>query len=309
MTMRMFFRTLSSIDNDFRRWKALTLACGLCLAALPACSTTQRWFEGGWHLHFDEAEMHAAKQQKDLLIHYGDNRSNTPLHYQEQLKSPAVKPHLKQFVRCRLIASAEPDRRYVQQFGVDRPPALIIVHPDNTYRAVQGAVTTKEVQRFLEDEDRPGAAAVVNPHLPRSARYSWHSSLPKARSLAREQDQPLLLLMGYLGFPENLQLNTWLEDYAVARQTQGWVHCRVQSVYPLKPAPMKEFGADELPALAVEYPNGSYRVLEKPESADQIARFLAGIGVETVHRGGEPPPESLDANQTTAAMVSPALDD
>ena len=53
-------------------------------------------------------------------------------------------------------------RETAAQFGVDEPPAYVVLHPDGTYHARSGSLTLDELSALLTAAERPGTRA--RPH-------------------------------------------------------------------------------------------------------------------------------------------------
>ena len=126
---------------------------------------TQRWLAD-----YDAAESAMGESGRPLLIVFKNNRKGTPDSIGAVLRSERFANLSDRFVRCVLLRSYEPDRRYVAQFGVRRAPALILVHTDGTYHARSGDISAQQVDEFLAEAKPPGAQPQLNALIPREPR-------------------------------------------------------------------------------------------------------------------------------------------
>ncbi|MCH7870985.1 MAG: hypothetical protein IID33_04730, partial [Planctomycetes bacterium] len=167
---------------------SLVAICGGCTLSLP------RWNPDRWLGDFDTAEQCAAESEKELLILYISGRWGRESNLQQTLDSELLAAVVKGKVRCVLSRSYEPDRRYVAQYGVDRAPAIVLVHRDGTYHARTGPMTPDDVTAFLASAKPPGAVAVYNPHISRRARYQWQDAIEPALAQAAREGKPTLVV-------------------------------------------------------------------------------------------------------------------
>jgi len=191
----------------------------------------------------------------------------------DALRSTPLKQQTAQYVLCSLYRSYEPDRRYVAQYGVDRAPALIVMHGDGTYHARTGVTSAAQISEFLAAAQPPGAAPVLNPYIPRETNYVWHSSLESAEAAAQQKGQSILIVFDRWWSRERRTLEKLLERREVYSRFADMVHCRPGSILGLDDQSMARFGVMNLPALVVVHPDGSHHVLELPTSYESIVRF------------------------------------
>ncbi|MEK7757018.1 MAG: hypothetical protein AAB385_07385, partial [Planctomycetota bacterium] len=232
-----------------------------------------RWRPNGWDADYDAAEARMAESGGELLIFYRAIDQGRPDPTFEALRSAPLKQQTAQYVRCSLFRSYEPDRRYVAQYGVDRAPALIVVHGDGTYHARMGLTSAAQISEFLAAAQPPGAAPVLNPHIPRETNYAWHSSLESAEAAAQKTGQSILIVFDRWWSRDRRKLEKLLERREVYSRFAGLVHCRPWSILGLGDQSMVRFGVMNLPALVVVHPDGSHQVLELPTSYEAIVRF------------------------------------
>lgn len=242
----------------------------ICSGCVPALT---RWASDGWVADYDAAEQRQRESGRELLILYKDARAGADTSLEEALASPLVKEVIRGYVRCRLFRSYEPDRRYVAQYGIDRAPALILVHRDGTYHSRSGLTSTAKLAAFLADAKPPGARPVINPYIPRRPRYDWHGSIEEAQQVARLTGRPLLIVFYRTLSRDWQELNKLLSRHEVYRRFADMVPCRIGLTSFSADAYITQFGALKLPAIVIADCDGSRRVLELPRSYEAVVRF------------------------------------
>lgn len=244
------------------------------LVLTTGCSSTWgRWRPNGWYADYGAAEARMADSGQEMLIFFRavDKDRSDPTF--DALQSTPLKQQTARYVLCSLYRSYEPDRRYAAQYGVERAPALIVVHGDGTYHARMGLTTAAEISEFLAAAQPPGAAPVLNPYIPRDVNYVWFSSLESAESTAQKTGQSILIVLDRWWSSDRRKLEKLLERREVYGRFAGMVHCRPGSILGLDGRPMTRFGVKKLPALVVVHPDGSHQALELPTSYEAIVRF------------------------------------
>ena len=253
-------------------YAGIALSVALMLAA--GCSSTWgRWRLNGWYADYGAAEARMAESGREMLIFFRAVDQDRPDPTFDALRSAPLKQQTAQYVLCSLYRSYEPDRRYAAQYGVERAPALIVVHRDGTYHALKGATSEVQISEFLAAAQPPGAAPVLNPHIPRDINYVWHSSLESAEAAAQKTGQSILIVFDRWWSRDRRKLEKLLEHREVYSRFAGMVHCRPGSILGLDGQSMARFGVMNLPALVVVHPDGSHQVLELPTSYEAIVRF------------------------------------
>ncbi len=250
------------------------LALTFALVLVTGCSSTWgRWRPNGWHADYGAAEARMAESGGEMLIFYRAVDQSRPDPTFDALRSAPLKHQTARYVQCSLYRSYEPDRRYAAQYGVERAPALIVVHRDGTYHAQMGPASAEQIADFLADAQPPGATPVPNPHIHRETNYAWHSSLESAEAAARKTGQSILIVFDRWWSGDRRKLDKLLERREVYGRFARMVHCRPGSVLGLGDQSMARFGVVNRPALAVVHPDGSHHVLELPTSYEAIVRF------------------------------------
>lgn len=237
------------------------------------CASLNRWRPQGWVADYDTAEVRVRETGRELLIYYRDTRPGVEDPTAAALKDGRVKQRTRDYVRCSLFKPYEPDRRYVAQFGVDRAPALIVVHRDGTYHARTGLFSAVDIAQFLDDAHGSGAQPVLNPYIPRRVEYGWHHS-PESAYGAAERTEGAILFVFYRWLSRDWhKMKKLLHRPEVHPRLADMVHCRLSSLRRAARDEAERFEVARWPALVIAHQDGTYHVLELPTSYVQIVRF------------------------------------
>ena len=214
-----------------------------------------------------------AESGQEMLIFFRAVDQDRPDPTFDALRSAPLEQQTSKYVLCSLYRSYEPDRRYAAQYGVNRAPALIIVHRDGKYHARTGLTSAAQISEFLDASQQSGAAPILNPHIPRETNYVWHSSLKSAEAVAQKTGQSILIVFDRWWSRDRGKLEKLLDRSEVYSRFAGMVHCRPGSIVGLDDQSMTRFGVENSPALVVVHSDGSHQVLELPTSYEAIVRF------------------------------------
>lgn len=261
---------------------AMAVATGGCALSLP------RWNPDGWLGDFDTAEQRVAESEKELLILYVSGRWGRESNLQQALDSDLLATVVKDKVRCVLSRSYEPDRRYVAQYGVDRAPAVVLVHRDGTYHARTGPMTPGDVKAFLASAKPPGAVAVYNPQVPRRARYQWQDAIEPALAQATREGKPTLVVYHRTMSRDWRRLKKMLHRHEVCLRLGDLVHCRIALPGFSRDTAITPFGALRLPAMVIVRPDGQHAVLELPTSHESVVHFAESALSPDAQRAANP---------------------
>ena len=265
------------------------------LASSNGCASTsgriQRWINGNWAADYQSAERLARESNTGILILYTDIDLTRDDPMREAVKNKAAGGGTKDYVRCVLFRDNEPDRRYVAQYGVDRPPAMILAHPDGTYHARVGTLSEEGVAQFIAEANPPGLKPQLNPFIPRESNYAWITSFETARQAARESGRSMIVVLDRWMTRDWSRLRPMLDRREVHTRFADMVHCRPGSLWSLAGSVADHLGVRHLPAIVIVDPDGTARVLELPASYESIIRFADGV------RRGE---RQADADSPTA---------
>ena len=250
---------------------------GLCLAltvAGPACVSAPRsWRTDGWYADYEAAETAARAADRDLLIRYWEDREDRDAAIDRAIRSPSLSNLARDYVGCNLFRSYEPDRRYVAQFGVDRAPALIVVHGDGTYHALTGGADAERIEAFLAGAHAPGLPVQIDPYVPREADYDWRDSLEEAETAARDSGRPLFVVYYRTLSRDWHALSKLLQRPEVRLRLNDAVPGRVGLLGLSTDAYITRFGALRLPAMVIAHADGTFDKLELPRSYEDVASF------------------------------------
>ncbi len=253
--------------------RVFTLVGVVLLAGAGCASSLDRWTSRGWVADYDTAEQRIRESGRELLIFYKDTRTGADGSLQEALKSEPLNSLTKGYVRCVLFKSYELDRRYVAQFGVNRAPALIVVHTDGTYHARSGPIRAEAVAGFLADAQAPGERPTINPHIPRRPHYQWHRSIEEAEQISRQTGREVLIVFHRSWSRDWARLKRLLSRHEVYRRFADMAHCRISQTGFSADAVITRFGPLRLPALVILRCDGTHEVLELPTRYEAIVRF------------------------------------
>jgi hypothetical protein len=271
----------------------IVLCVGLVSVAGAGCASLNRLAPVSWSADYDTAEARAQKTGREILIHYRDTRPGVEDRTSSALRDSAVRKLTRQYIRCELFKSYEPNRRYLAQFGVERAPALVVVHSDGTYHALTGLMSPVDIVRFLEEAGGPGAQPVRNPYIARRAEYHWHRSAESAYAAAEETGKPVLFVL-HRGLSRDWgRLKKMLNRPEVYSRFSEMVHCRLSSLGPSAKREAERLEVGRWPALVIVHGDGSYYPLELPTSYEQVVRFA--------DRYGSPSAKALEGAATAGA--------
>jgi hypothetical protein len=204
---------------------------------------------------------------------YQEARPGLPDPLQSAFDSPELRKRIKGYLRCSLVRSYEPDRRYVGQYGVERAPAVIVVHDDGTYHAQSGRMTAEDIIRLLDEAQPPGARPVANPHLHREPYYNWLDDFDKATVASDSEDKEIVVVFHRSLTPDWRRLKKILEERTVFSRFENMIHCRVATLAASADSLQERFGISQMPAIAIVHRDGTFDVLELPTSFEAVVRF------------------------------------
>jgi len=257
--------------------RRFTLAATVVLAGVAAasqgCAATGRWIMGGWVADYETAEQRVLTTDRDLLIYFKSSSKRQTDRVEEILDSASVKKTLRGFVKCKLFRSHEPHRRYVEQYGVQRAPSLILVRPDGSFHATSTVFSLDDVEAFLAQADSVGAAPDVNLHVPRTASYRWHRKIAAAQDEATKTGQPVFYVFVRPMTRDWKTLKPLLHRREVFMRTGRMVACRLSSWSKDARELAESLGIQQWPAIAICGSHGKSSILEQPAGYEPICRL------------------------------------
>lgn len=255
--------------------KTLTLIVGAMLISIAlGCTIDQTaWEDGAWVNGYQEAETRASQLGTGMVICYRDTPTNRPDSMVQATRDVVADDVKSEYVGGILSKSHAWDRKYVAQFGVDRSPAIIVLHPDGTYHAHVGFLDPSGVQDFLASATPPGNAPHWNTFLHRNPQYTWQPSMELAEKIATDSNRSMFILY-HRPWADDLQrLDRMLKNPAVYRRLAKMVHFRSGAPWTFENEIDTEFGKLKLPAVVLVQPNNDFRVLEDPSGYELIIRL------------------------------------
>lgn len=233
------------------------------------------WSSTRWIGDYDTAERLSMKQDRPILIYFEEDRPNHDSRLADSIKSERLRSTRDDFVRCFLVRSYERDRRYVAQYGVDRAPAVIVVHRDGTYHATsRRSMSADDLMAFLKSAASPGTPIHRNPYVPHKPRFDWYDSLDAGERAARQSGRPMLVLFHRTMSRDRRRLERLLSRHEVYLRLRDLVHVRIGLFVLFQKAYITKYGALQLPAIVIAHPDGTFEALELPQSRDAVVSFL-----------------------------------
>ncbi len=252
-----------------------------CAASIPNIDMSIPRLTSGWYADYGSAEDQAHQTGRPMLIYFKGAAPWKPDSTEDAVKSAEVAARTDNMVRCVLIRSFEPDRRYVGQFNVERAPALILVHSDGTFHARTGAMNPPEILSFLDQAVSPGEVPKSYTFLRRPVQYSWLRTLEEAESAGRETDRPVLVVLDRPYSRDWERLSLMLHRREVFQRFSEMVHCRPNALWKFGRTAEERYGLSGLPAIAILQPDGTFQALPMPSSYESIIRFADRVSAES----------------------------
>ncbi len=226
-----------------------------------------------WDLSYNAALGKAQAKNTDLVVFYKNHLDASSGQMEDLLTKPPISRLLAGKVECLLVPEFEPNRRFVAQYGVDDVPAIIIIHPDETYHAVQGPQTLEALEKFITEAVPPGEKPDLNPSVPREYEYRWFNIYEDALEEAKRQNRQLLVVYKWWLSGDSSELIRRMMKPEVARHFATMIHCMLDWDYVPNRQHMAQFGVDKVPALVIVHQDGTFHAMEGLASISKIVEF------------------------------------
>jgi hypothetical protein len=232
------------------------------------------WPASVWTADYEEAEQLSSASGKGTMFLFTNNDLTREDSIREFLEDPAARGVAADYVPALLFHRIESDRRYAAQFGVHRAPAVIVLHPDGTYHATQGSLSTEKLAEFLSESSPPGSAPTINPHVTRRLGYAWNRDWESAKQASQASGKPIFVVLERWMSRDWDALRPMLERREAYSRVANMIHCRPSTAWSSASGVASQLGIQNLPAVAIVPANGEEPyVLELPPSYEAIVRF------------------------------------
>ena len=225
-------------------------------------------------VNFSRAERLAKQQQKKLFVYYESWLSTDCGEMKRQIQSGRVQQLLTNKIVCILEESYEPNVRYVAQYGVQRYPAVILIHSDGTYHQRSGVMSAEGIANFLETARSPGAQPRINPQIPREIDYEWEADYERAFEIAQQQHRPVFIFYKSVVSADANELLGTLDRPDVAELFDDTVNCLLDWGYPPNRRLMTRYGVTNVPAIVIVNPDGTHHARQGRMTAAQVISFV-----------------------------------
>ena|GEM_PF-1344346 len=109
-----------------------------------------------WQYNYERAHSAAERQGANLFVFYHSVFADASNRSARRLDTPEAAALLAKTVCCRLDWVVVGNHETAAQFGVDEPPAYVVLRRDGTYHARSGSLTLDELSALLTAAERPG---------------------------------------------------------------------------------------------------------------------------------------------------------
>ncbi|NOX58012.1 MAG: hypothetical protein GXP29_04035 [Planctomycetes bacterium] len=257
-------------------------SCALLMFSAAACGPA-------WVYTFNEAERIARPKERPILVFYRDHLDVASARIREVLEQPETMALLEGYVACSLISAYDPNRKFVAQYGVTSPPALIVIHPDGTYHALADVSDAVQIRAFLSNAKPPGQKPNVNRAIPRPTDYLIRAegTFERARERARRQNRKMMILYKWWLDANSNEMITRMSRPEIAAHCTETINCVLDWDYTPNRKHVAQYGVTKFPAIIVVHQNGSFQKREGLGSVRDIVGFLSSAMAS--NRGQQPP--------------------
>ncbi len=234
-----------------------------------------------WVYTFVQAENRAKPAEKPILVLYRNHLEPDSTRLMEAVNDPRILRLTEGMVRCSLVSDYQPNRLFVQQYGVTAPPALIVIHPDGTYHSMSGVATVEQIADFLAKAKAPGHEPKVDIQVPRPPDFLIRAEgiYERAVDKAQRQNRKLLIVFKWwLDADSNELLRRMMRPEVASRCTES-INCVLDWDYIPNRAHVAQYGVEHYPAIIAVNRDGSFEVLRGLHTVEEIVAFLTRAGL------------------------------
>ncbi|HEY3244180.1 MAG TPA: hypothetical protein VGM03_12610 [Phycisphaerae bacterium] len=226
-------------------------------------------------LTYEEAEARQRHTDRPILVFYKNHEDPASGQMKENLQNGQLAPLINGTIFCVLVSDFPPNRKFVAQYGVEYPPALIVIHPDGTYHSREGLLSVEEIRTFLASASGPGQPANLNAQVPRDIDYHWENDYERAVLHAQQRNRELFVVYKSWASPESTELLARLMNRPeVALHFVETVNCILDDSFAANRSYMARFGIERVPAMVLVHRDGTYHSHVGPATPEEIVRFV-----------------------------------
>lgn len=246
-----------------------------------------------WVYTFNEAERIARPKEQPILLFYRDHLDVRSARINEALEQPETMRLIEGYVPCSLISAYDPNRRYVAQYGVLAPPALIVIHPDGTYHALQDVDDPVKIRAFISSAKPPGLKPSIDQAIPRPTDFLIRAegTYETAVDLAQRQNRKMMILYKWWLDADSNELITRMSRPEIASRCTETINCVLDWDFTPNRKHVAKYGVTKFPTIIVVHQDGSFQKREGLGNVQEIASFLStALSSQGGQRPGARPP-------------------
>jgi len=243
----------------------VSLASAACLSVLSGCA-------GPLVYRYDQAEERQQALDLPILILYKSLDSASG-ELERNLEHASVATLTSKMVRCYLTSDYDPNRRYLAQYGIEAPPALVLIHIDGTFHAQSGTMSAEQIRTFLSTSQPPGARPDLNAQIPRPVEYFWENDYEQAVQRARQRNRDLFIVYKSWSSIDSTELLNRLSRPQVAVHFVETVNCLLDDTFVANRGFVSRYGVSTVPAMIIVRRDGTHHVRVGLPTVEEIVRF------------------------------------
>jgi hypothetical protein len=226
-------------------------------------------------LTYEDAEARQRQTDRPILVFYKNHEDPASGQMKANLQNGQLNPLVNNMITCVLVSDFPPNRKFVAQYGVEYPPALIVIHPDGTYHSREGLMSVEQLKSFLTSAAGPGQQPNLNAQVPRAIDYHWENDYERAVRRAQQRNRELFIVYKSWASPESTELLARLMNRPeVALHFVETVNCILDDSFGANRSYLSRFGVDRVPAMVLVHRDGTYHTRIGPATPEEIVRFV-----------------------------------